>query len=110
VFWGGGALRLRWLWFTRTDPGKPWVAMPVTNDAETLVFFRASITTTVGNGASTFFWIDHWLNGQSIGELAPELLAVVLQRRRKKRTVCSTLIGNAWLSDIVDPLTLPVII
>jgi hypothetical protein len=84
--------------------------MPVMNDAETLVFFRASITTTVGNGASTFFWTDHWLNGQSIGELAPELLAVVLLRRRKKRTVCSTLIGNAWLSDIADPLTLPVII
>jgi hypothetical protein len=84
--------------------------MLVTDGTVTSLFLRASIMVTMGNGTSTFFWIDRWLNGQGIENLAPELLTVVSVCRRKKWMVRSTLNGNAWLGDIVGPLTLPVII
>jgi hypothetical protein len=73
----GRALRLRWLWFICTDPSRPWSSMPVTDDVATQSFFRVSVAVTVGNGKSTLFWTERWLNVQGIEELAQELLAII---------------------------------
>jgi hypothetical protein len=69
--------------------------MSVPDDAATRSFFKASIAVTVGNGESTLFWSERWLNGQGIKELAPDLLAVVPTRHHKSRTVRSALADNA---------------
>jgi hypothetical protein len=52
------------------------------------------------------FWTEQWLNSRGVEELAPDLLATVPARFRSSRTV---LWDNAWLRDIGNPLTLPLL-
>jgi hypothetical protein len=104
----GCTLRLKWLWLSRTDHGRPWALHPVTDDAETQAFFQASITCVVRDGKSMWFWMDPWLDGRRIGDLMPELLEVVQPRARRRRSVAVTLAGHAWIRDVVGALTIPV--
>jgi hypothetical protein len=57
----GMSLRLRWLWFRRTDPNRPWSSLPITKDKCTTAFFNASLKITLGNGKGVLFWFDPWL-------------------------------------------------
>jgi hypothetical protein len=75
----------------------------------TKAFFRASICCEVGDGTSTFFWSDPWLQGRCIEDLAPDLVDVVQQRQRSHRSVASDLGSHRWLQDIQGPLTVPVL-
>jgi hypothetical protein len=43
-------------------------------DPATKAFFNASIVCVVGNGKSTLFWSDPWLEGKSLANLMPELV------------------------------------
>jgi hypothetical protein len=51
----GIALHLRWLWFQRSDPSKPWAKMPIHEDTATMALFHASIQVRHGNGKSILF-------------------------------------------------------
>jgi hypothetical protein len=62
--------------------------------------FAASTSMLVGNGESSLFWEDRWLDGRSIKEMAPEIYALVPKRRRKVRTVHEALVERAWVPDI----------
>jgi hypothetical protein len=106
----GMALRLRLLWLQRTDQGRPWVAMLVPIDAQSKAFFNASIQCRVSDGSSTLFWVDLWIQGKLIADLAPELFQVAHARRRSRCSVASALTNNAWIRDIVGPMTVPVLI
>jgi hypothetical protein len=64
----------------------------------------------VGNGGHTFFWIDRWLQGQTIANLAPQLYAAISQARKRKRTVHETLVNRAWILDIQRTLTIGIIV
>ena len=66
----GRALRVRWLWLSKTELDKPWAAFPVTIHGNAQALFALAMTSTVGNGAHTKFWTDKWLNGSSIELLA----------------------------------------
>jgi hypothetical protein len=46
-------------------------------DVVTKAFFKISIHCIVGNDQSTLFWMDPWVDGGYIVNLAPELVAVV---------------------------------
>lgn len=39
--------------------------------------FAASTVFLLGDGASTLFWMDQWIEGRSIASLVPELLLIV---------------------------------
>jgi hypothetical protein len=67
--------------------------------------FAASTTMVVGNGESTLFWEDRWLDGMSIEEMAPEVYALVLNHSRKARTVREALVDRAWVPDIAGAPT-----
>lgn len=41
----------------------------------------------MGNGANALFWVDKWIHGQCIGDLAPHFIALVPKRKINKRTV-----------------------
>jgi hypothetical protein len=69
-------------------------------DAATTAFFLASTRCTVGNGMSTLFWTDPWLDGHSVADKAPELVVAVNKRSQKGRTVHAALQGNSWIRDI----------
>jgi hypothetical protein len=72
------ALRVRWLWLERVDPTRPWAAFPVGVDKMTSAFFKASISLVLGDGNTFLFWSDPWLDGQSVGDLAPDLIDAIL--------------------------------
>ncbi|CAN6247387.1 unnamed protein product, partial [Urochloa humidicola] len=53
---------------------------------------------------------DKWLDGRSIAELAPRLIAAIPRRRIKSRTVQEALTNRCWISDIRGVLTVGVLI
>jgi hypothetical protein len=67
-----------------------------------------STTSVVGDGATTAFGTDRWLNGCSVQEIAPTIFAIV-PRARWKRSVASALQNGAWVQDIVGAITMQVI-
>lgn len=81
------ALRIRWLWQSKTQPDKPWAAFDISVPNKVRAMFEISVTTAVGDGATTLFWSDRWLQGKSIQDLAPALMPFVRRRGWRKQTV-----------------------
>ncbi|OEL32988.1 hypothetical protein BAE44_0005993, partial [Dichanthelium oligosanthes] len=95
------------LWLSRT--ADPRLAFPARADTVTQAFFTASIKCEVGDGRSILFWSDPWLEGACLASLLPDLVEVVPTRRRIRRTVTSALPLHVWYSDLLGPLTVPVL-
>jgi hypothetical protein len=76
----GMPLRLRWLWFRRTDPDRPWAALPVSEDHLTNALFNALVRCILGNNETLLFWSDPWLQGLGMVEQAPDLFVAVHPR------------------------------
>jgi hypothetical protein len=55
----GMALRMRWLWFGRTDPQRTWSGFKIGNKAQVESFFEASVSVAVGDGRRALFWSDN---------------------------------------------------
>jgi hypothetical protein len=81
----GTTLHLQWLWYWHTDPSRPWSAFPPSENSATVMFFKASIWCTIGIGTSTLFWLNPWLKGHSIEQLAPDLVASLVGCRWRHR-------------------------
>jgi hypothetical protein len=56
----GYALRLRWAWLSRAEPGRVWTALPSKTEAIVQAMFDASTSVQVGSGISALFWSDRW--------------------------------------------------
>jgi hypothetical protein len=65
---------------------------------------------TVGDGKSILFWTDPWIEGHCVANFMPELLQVVHSQHWSRWTVASALHNDAWIQDLVEPLTVPVLI
>ena len=63
----------------------------------------------VGNGDTARFWVDRWLDGQSVRAIAPHLFVAVDAAIIGVRSVRQALAGNAWVRDVTGVLTVPVI-
>ncbi|PNT76355.1 hypothetical protein BRADI_1g47396v3 [Brachypodium distachyon] len=61
-------------------------------------------TSVVGDGRSTLFCTDRWIDGRSIELLAPVVFATVHCWITRRRTVADGLLGSAWIQDISGPL------
>jgi hypothetical protein len=96
----GLALRLRWLWLSRTDDRRAWSRLDLQFSTEERAMFFASTSMTIGNGERALFWEDRWIDGRAISEIAPRLYECIPKRRRKVRTVADGLRANAWARDI----------
>uniref|UniRef100_K3YDR9 Reverse transcriptase zinc-binding domain-containing protein n=1 Tax=Setaria italica TaxID=4555 RepID=K3YDR9_SETIT len=83
----GLALWMRWLWLSRMDGDKTWSSFTFKEKTTAKVFFEASVMVQVGDGATTLFWMDRWINGCFIKMLAPHLWMAVPTRVRNIRTV-----------------------
>jgi hypothetical protein len=55
----GMALRMRLLWFARTDPQRTWSGFKFGHEAQAESFFEASISIAVGDGRKALFWSDN---------------------------------------------------
>jgi hypothetical protein len=58
----------------------------------------------IGNGATTLFWKNKWLNKISIQQIAPRLFAAVSIRAVKSRTVLEAITDRCWVDDITGAL------
>jgi hypothetical protein len=96
----GWALRMRWLWLAKTDPNRPWSALPIQVPNKCQAFFSIAMETEIGDGTNTLFWRDRWLHGQRVEDFAPRLLATIPKRRANKCTVLEALTDQKWISDI----------
>ena len=94
------ALRMRWIWLKKTEPNRPWATLPVQVPGEVQTFFKIAVFSVVGSGTNTLFWIDRWLNGRSIADLAPRLLEFVPKRIANRRTVEEAMADRSWVMDI----------
>jgi hypothetical protein len=103
-------LRLRWLWLQRADASRPWSSLPIKEDWLTMTFFKASTQCIIGNGRSTYFLTDSWIQGRSVEFLAPDMYACLMGRNWHRRTMADALVGNSWLTDICGLLTVPVLV
>jgi hypothetical protein len=68
---------MRWLWLKKTQLDRPWEGLHIQVHPNAAALFVASVQTTIGDGATTLFWSDRWLDGRSLPELAHSLAAVV---------------------------------
>jgi hypothetical protein len=85
----------------RTDPLQPWCGLNMKFSKAELDVFTASTYMVVGDGTSTLFWDDRWVDGQSIKEIAPKVYALIPKHRRRKRTLQHALVARNWISNIV---------
>jgi hypothetical protein len=60
---------------------------------------------TMGDGQSILFWLDRWVDGERIIEIAPEVLAVVRTRCKNKRLVADAIPDSNWLLDVRGQLS-----
>jgi hypothetical protein len=96
----GWALNLRWLWLKKTQPDRPWAEFDIQIHPNAAALFSACVCYYVGDGASTLFWTDRWLQGQSIKKIAPSLIRRIPKRVQFIRTVQEALINSRWVNDI----------
>jgi hypothetical protein len=83
---------------------------PVQVPGQVQAFFNLAVVSEVGSGAHTLFWTDRWLNGQSIADLAPHLLAVIPKRTANRHTVEQALTDCSWVLDIRGDMSVEVIV
>lgn len=94
------SLRTRWLWRIRTDPLRPWPGLDMHFSWMEIQVFDASTTMVVGDGATTLFWVDRWLDGKTIGEIASIILALIPKSVRNRCTIREALVARRWIFDI----------
>jgi hypothetical protein len=90
------AFEVKWLWLQRIDLDRAWSALPLKMTCEAGAFFRASTYTIVGDGRSTIFWLDSWLNGVSLRTSAPTLFQYIPKRTSERLTVAEALPNRHW--------------
>jgi hypothetical protein len=100
----GITLRVRWIWKDRRL-GRA----PRTSERAALALFQAATVFSLGNGESIFFWIDRWLQGESVQSIAPTVFAAVRPRKRRA-TVAEALPNLAWVRHICAPVTMQLVV
>jgi hypothetical protein len=91
----GWSLNLRWLWLKKTQPDRPWASFDIQVLPCADVIFTASVCSVVGDGDVTLFWLDRWLQGYSVADLAPNLAKMVPKHISKTRKVMDALPNNS---------------
>lgn len=104
----GIAFRVRWLWLRRTA-SSCWVNLPERTESMVDAVFRAATDWTIGDGESILFWLDNWIGGSRIKDLAPALFAALRHAGRRK-TVAQALRQRGWVRDITGALTVQVLL
>jgi hypothetical protein len=69
------ALQTKCLWLQKTDPNRPWNGLKLPIQQQVRDLFAISVISHLGNGTNTIFWMDRWLNGCCIRDMAPEVFS-----------------------------------
>lgn len=93
----------------KNDSDRPWEDLPVHVPRNAQALFAAAIQIKIGDGED-LFWTDRWLHGNSVDELAPNLVLAVSKKTRKRCTVSQALTNRRWVTDISGSLTVQVLV
>ena len=104
------ALQTKWLWLQQTDQDRAWSQLPIQTTPQVQAFFRASTFTAIGDGRTTLFWEDRWINGKSVSQLTPCIYHLVLRRVRRRQTVQDGLQNRNWARSISGGMSLQAIL
>ena len=91
------ALRMRWPWYSWSEPKRPWSSFPVQFDDSESKLFAASISIQLGDGNRVLFWMDDWTGHGCLATLAPNLFGSV---KHKNRTVAHEINNSRWITNI----------
>ncbi len=72
--------------------------------------FSMAVKTCIGDGQSTLFWMDRWLEGKTVSEIAPNLTKLIAKNTVRRCTVVQALDNKKWVTDINGPLTVQVLV
>ena len=90
------ALRMKWRWLEYTDERRPWQGLNFSIHAEAEHLFLKATECILGDGRQLRFWTDRWLEGQSVEQLAPNLLPFVRVADRSL-TIAQALANQRWV-------------
>jgi len=80
---------VRWEWQDRTTQRRTIQCLQLgSTDRAARAIFQAAMALTLGNGHSTLFWTDRWLDGWTVKEIVPLIFASVIrwdQEREEQR-------------------------
>jgi hypothetical protein len=62
--------------------------------------FNASVSITIGSGASVLFWEDPWIDGRTADTIALALMKHIRSVARRACTVAKGLLNHSWARDI----------
>jgi hypothetical protein len=68
-----------------------------------------AVATDIGDGTTTLFWLDRWVHGQRIEDLAPRLFHLVPKRVANRGTIADGLTDSKWVHNLHGHLTEPVL-
>jgi hypothetical protein len=60
----------------------------------------------VGDGKRCFFWIDKWIQGRTIEEIAPDIYKIINPLIKARKTVAEALVNGMWIDDIRKPVNI----
>ena len=100
---------MKWRWLERTDHDRPWQGLQFSIPAEAEQLFLAATECILGDGQKLRFWYDRWLDGQSIEQLAPNLLPFVRAADRSL-TVAAALDNYRWVRAFRGALSVPALV
>lgn len=92
-------------WLNRVDQGRPWSNLQDQEQGVTTAFFRAATISFLGNGESTLFWTDNWIQGSSIRFLAPAVFEAV-PKRKWSVTVAEAMHNHSWVHHVTGARTM----
>lgn len=101
------AFEAKWLWLQKADTERACASLPLKLSDEARAFFRASTYTIIGDGRSTLFGTDSWINGVAVRSFAPTLLQFVPQRVINRMTVADGLTDSYWIRTITGGISTP---
>jgi hypothetical protein len=85
------ALQTRWLWLQQAEDSRAWVELPLSVPREVQSFFEASTYTIFGDGRSTAFWTDKWVQGKAVKHIASSLLSYISRKDIRQTTMTDAL-------------------
>jgi hypothetical protein len=100
------AMRVRWAWNMRVGDLKPWCSLATPMEEQDRHLFNAATRVVVGNGKRCFFWMDNWINGKTIEDIAPDIYHSINPQTKARRTVAEVVANGVWIDDIKKPINI----
>ena len=98
--WMNKAVQARWPWLQRSDTSRPWAEFDITVPKASRQLFNAAARWVLGDGNTTLFWEDRWLEGHRIMELAPLTYGRVRKKTRNTCTIAQALLNDGWVAQV----------